>query len=213
MGCGYSEEEVEVPRADRARRTTTTATQGSTTSGSVHSPTLPVARTNPLQSTPSKTLMASPPQSANKDIGKSYKGMQLGTEQHQSKSYTERKHLEEVAFKKALKQQANKPKEPSVKELEQEIITKARGSMFDLSLLTEQADNDELEELRGRYEEVLADVTVASATFVGSKGHERGELAHNTIVAASHSALVAALKSMKIPRMNEALVEPYADLP
>jgi len=202
MGCGSSEEEVEAPRADRTRR----ITQPSTTA------TPPRSTTPSIQSTPPRPLIASPPQSATKDIGKSYKGTQLGTEQHQSKSYTERKHLEEVAFKKALRQQASKPKEPSVKELEQEIITNARGAMFDLSLLTEQADDDELEDLRSRYEEALTDVIVPKSATQDSS-LQRGDLSNNTLVAASHSALVAALTSMKVPRMNEALVEPYADLP
>jgi len=83
--------------------------------------------------------------------------------------------------------------------------------MFDLSLLTEQADVDELEDLRSRYEEALTDVIVPPSPKDSSL--QRGELSNNTLVAASHSALVAALTSMKVPRMNEALVEAYADLP
>jgi len=206
MGCGESSEDEETgPRAERARVTpdsskvsdSTSHRNASTKTG--HAPT----------STPSK------------DIGRSFQGPQLGTKEFQSKSYTERKHLEELEFKKALKhQEQSKAKEPTIKEREQEIVAAAGSQMFDLSLLTERPDEEELEEKRRQYEEALSRVTLSAVSASAapllttiSLGEPIVASLSNRTASSWSLALRSAFESMRVTAMRDALVDELSPLP
>jgi hypothetical protein len=163
--------------------------------------------------------VTSPPSSHSKEIGRTFQGAQLGTQEFQSKSYTERKHIEELEFKKTLLKQdgvlpsSSKPKEPSIKEREQEIVAMAGSQMFDLSLLTERPDEDELEEKRRHYEHALSSVGIIMS--ITKKTHAlSAEDSDNVIMASLSSLLSNALTSMRVTAMRDArLVDEFSPLP
>lgn len=84
--------------------------------------------------------------------------------------------------------------------------------MFDLSLLTEHPDEEELHEKRRIYEDALQHVHVHA--HVASPRLQTGPVeAEGARVRGVHAALRAALEGMAVKRVDEALVEDFPPLP
>jgi hypothetical protein len=92
--------------------------------------------------------------------------------------------------------------------------------MFDLSLLTERADEEELEEKRRHYEDALSRVTISTVNTTAVPlltttplGEPLANSQISKAMSSSNSDLRKAFESMRVAAMRESLVDDFSPLP